>query len=232
VDDEQVSKRLTELMGPLKLLIADGHHRYETALAYRDMCNLEAGAEGQEHPWDFVMATMVSFRNPGLVIFPAHRLISGLDRGHIEGLRSRLTERFILTDKNSPEELASATEASDMGSFGVWCPAGRVCAVARPRQLPDDDMGRLSVMVLQEEVLKGMFGYTQDMIDEKMGLDFVKGTDGAVAAMATGEHQACFFVKPPTAHEVMTIASSGRKMPQKSTYFFPKMWSGTLLHLH
>jgi uncharacterized protein (DUF1015 family) len=87
------------------------------------------------------------------------------------------------------------------------------------------------VQVLQERVLKGMLGYTQDMLDGKVGIEYVKGTEASVAAMATGEHQACFFVRPPSADQVMEVASSGEKMPQKSTYFFPKIWSGTLLYL-
>ena len=69
------------------------------------------------------------------------------------------------------------------------------------------------------------------MLDKKINIDYVKGTDQTKAAMKTGEYQACFFVKPPTVQQVMAIAQTGQKMPHKSTYFYPKIWSGTLLYL-
>jgi len=76
-----------------------------------------------------------------------------------------------------------------------------------------------------------LLNYTSDMLDKKVNIDYVKGTGPTKLAMASGEYQACFFVKPPTVQQVMAIAKTGQKMPHKSTYFFPKIWSGTLLHL-
>jgi len=84
---------------------------------------------------------------------------------------------------------------------------------------------------VQEHVLKTLLGYTPDMIDNKVNIEYVKGTDQTKAAMSTGDYQACFFVKPPTVQQVMAIAQTGHKMPHKSTYFYPKIWSGTLLYL-
>jgi uncharacterized protein (DUF1015 family) len=223
-------ERISSLLAPLRLLIADGHHRYETALRYRDTRRAEEGAEG-ERPYDFIMATLISFRNPGLVIYPTHRLVRGLEGPALGGLRGRLAEGFDLSDRGGADALVDALGRARGDSFGAWVPAEGTAVLATPRQEAPDPLGRLSVQVLQERVLKGLLGYTQEMLDGKVGIEYVKGTEASIAAMATGEHQACFFVKPPTAAQVMEVASAGDKMPQKSTYFFPKIWSGTLLHL-
>ena len=201
-----------------------------TALKYRAVRREMEGGDG-ERPYDFIMATLVGFGNPGLVILPTHRLVRGLDEERLAGLRDGLSEEFELTDLAGPAELVDALGRARPDAFGVWVPGCGSTTLAVAKRTPEDPLDGLSVQVLQERVLKGMLGYTQDMLDGKVGIEYVKGTEASVAAMSTGEHQACFFVRPPSADQVMEVASSGEKMPQKSTYFFPKIWSGTLLYL-
>lgn len=223
-------ERISSLLAPLRLLIADGHHRYETALRYRDMRRAEEGPDC-ERPYDYIMATLISFRNPGLVIYPTHRLVKDLEGPALDGLRQRLQEDFDLSDHEGAAELVETLDRARPDAIGAWVPGSGLAVLATPKVQAADPLGRLSVQVLQERVLKGLLGYTQEMLDGKIGIDYVKGTEASLAAMAAGEHQACFFVKPPTASQVMEVASAGEKMPQKSTYFFPKIWSGTLLYL-
>ncbi|MGD9963448.1 MAG: DUF1015 domain-containing protein [Thermoplasmata archaeon] len=230
VEDEAAVRRIAELLGPLRLLIADGHHRYETALKYRDTRRSEEGGEG-ERPYDFIAATLVGFGNPGLVIYPTHRLVRGLPERDLDGLMDRLSADFELEPVAGSEALVEALGRARSDAFGVWMPDRGAAALATPRRAAGGALDKLSVYVLQERVLKGLLGYTQEMLDGKVGIDFIKGTEAAVAAMGAGEHQACFFVKAPTTDQVMEAASSGEKMPQKSTYFFPKIWSGTLLYM-
>lgn len=230
VGDEAAVRRIAELLGPLRFLIADGHHRYETALKYRDTRRSEEGGEG-ERPYDFIAATLVGFGNPGLVIYPTHRLVRGLPEKDLDGLMDRLSADFELEPVAGSEALVEALGRARSDAFGVWMPDRGAAALATPRRAAGGALDELSVYVLQEMVLKGLLGYTQEMLDGKTGIDFIKGTEAAVAAMGAGEHQACFFVKAPTTDQVMEAASSGEKMPQKSTYFFPKIWSGTLLYM-
>jgi len=231
VGEAPMVERISSLLGPLRLLIADGHHRYETALKYRTMRREAEGGEDGERPYDFIMATLVGFGNPGLVILPTHRLVRGLGDDSLLRLRDRLSGEFDLTDLAGPAELVDALGRARSDAFGVWVPGRGVATLAVAKRTPEDPLDGLSVQVLQERVLKGMLDYTQDMLDGKVGIEYVKGTEASIAAMATGEHQACFFVRAPSADQVMDVASSGDKMPQKSTYFFPKIWSGTLLYL-
>jgi len=223
---------ITQTLSSQKLLIADGHHRYEVALEYRDRIREVSRGPSGSDPWDYVAATMVSFDNPGLSIYPTHRLVKGIEKGTLSGLRTALQQEFELKDVSNADAVAAELERAPRGSIAVWVPSAELTVVATPREPPADRLEGLSVYVLQEKVLKGMLGFTQEMLDKKTNVDYVKGTEAALGVMRTGEYQACFMVKPPTPEDVMSVADSGRKMPQKSTYFFPKIWSGTLLYLH
>jgi len=233
ITDPEAMKRMAELFAPVKILIADGHHRYETSLEYRDWRRKENGTTDRERPYDYVMATLVSFRNPGLVIYPTHRLVVVEDKALLGRLPSELEKHFHIDNLGDPDDLAAAVEGSPDEAFGVWIPSQNRCMLARPREIPKgaNRMNRLSVYILQEKVLRRILGYTLETLDKKVNIEFVKGTEPAKAMMATGEHDICFFVKPPSVHEIMAIAQTGEKMPHKSTYFYPKIWSGTLLYL-
>jgi len=232
IDEPEAVRTIASLMEPTKLLIADGHHRYETSLEYRDARRRREGHEG-DAPYDYVMATLVSFRNPGLVIFPTHRLVKGVPPEALASLRARMEPEFALRDLNGPEELVRAVEESADEAFGVWVPSSGTTMMATPKAFEGrgSSLETLSVSLLQEKVLKKHLSFTADMLDRKVNIEYVKGTPAARAMMGAGEFQACFFVKPPTVEQVMAVAQSGMKMPHKSTYFFPKIWSGTLLHL-
>lgn len=233
ISDAYLVGKISRLFDPARLLIADGHHRYETALEYRDMMRRKEGQSTDEKPYEYVMATLVSFRNHGLVVFPTHRLVKGVDEGLMDRLPQLLEEEFELKQFDRPETLAQAVEDSKREAFGLWTPKSGTFLLATrkkhgPSQNPMDD---LPVYIIQERVLKRLLGYSSDMIEKKTNIEYVKGTEATKMEMASGEHQACFFVKPPTVDQVMAIAQTGQKMPHKSTYFFPKIWSGTLMHL-
>ncbi len=233
ISDEYLLEKITHLFDHARLLIADGHHRYETSLEYRDAMRKKEGQGPEDKPYDYIMATLVGFKNLGLLVYPTHRLVSGVREELITGLPKMLAEEFELKEFDKPDTLAQAVEDSKHEAFGLWVPSTKTCVLATrrkhgPSANPMDD---LPVYIVQEHVLKKMLGYTADMIDKKVNIEYVKGTDQTKAAMKSGEHQACFFVKPPSVQQVMAIAQSGQKMPHKSTYFYPKIWSGTLMYL-
>ena len=233
ISDEYLVDKITSLFEPAKLLIADGHHRYETSMEYRDVMRKKEGQGPEEEPYEYVMATLVGFKNPGLLVYPTHRLVTGVREELIAGLPRLLEAEFELKEFDKPDILAQAVEDSKREAFGLWIPKRNTCLLAtrkkhEPSANPMDD---LPVYIVQEHVLKTLLGYTPDMIDNKVNIEYVKGTDQTKAAMSTGDYQACFFVKPPTVQQVMAIAQTGHKMPHKSTYFYPKIWSGTLLYL-
>lgn len=230
-DDETVAK-IIRILEPQRMLIADGHHRYETALEFRDNVRKADASDCDGRPADFVLATLVSFRNPGLVIDPTHRMVKHIDDGLLKTLRGRLSEDFSLRDFDSAEELLAALDDAPSTAFGVWCPDAGIIALADQKRddLPGP-LGGLSVFVLQEKVMKAMLGFTTEMLDKKVNIDYVKELKTARSSLSSHEHALCFFVKAPTVEQVMEVAKEGLKMPHKSTYFYPKIWSGTLLYL-
>ena len=225
--------KIKELLGPAKLLIADGHHRYETSLEYRDRMRAKDGSKEGERPYDYIMATLVSFTNPGLVIYPTHRLVQNVDQRLLLELPKALEDEFELKPLPGPDELASAVEKSSVKAFGVWIPSSKTLLLATPKdKAPSKNpLEDLPVYMVQERVLKKLLAYTSEMLDTKVEIEYVKGTGPTKDAMESGEYEACFFVKPPSVQQAMAIAESGRLMPHKSTYFFPKIWSGAVLYL-
>jgi uncharacterized protein (DUF1015 family) len=232
IADPTKADAIKESFKPAKLLIADGHHRYETAL------ELQKEMRPKEHPrgamaCDYVLATLVSFRNPGLVIYPTHRLIQKVDVALLKDLPARLGEEFELKKCDSADALASAVEHAKGKAFGAWIldPETYLFAAPKDTNAAANPMEDLPVWIVQEKVLKQLLGYSDHMLDTKINIEYVKGTGPTKELMESGEYQACFFVKPPTVQQVMAVAQTGQKMPHKSTYFFPKIWSGPLLYL-
>lgn len=232
ISDRGTIEQLVGLLTPQRVMIADGHHRYETALEYRN-ARRRGDVGGSERPYDYVLATLVSFRNPGLVVNPTHRLIREVPDDVLASLEDILGKEFRLTHHSTPEELLAGLEDAPDSAFGVWCTETGLTVQAeqrRPRK-GGGPLEGLSVFVLQEKVLKGVLGFTQDMIDRKTNIDYLKELEDAKVSMESGEHRLCLFVKAPSVTQVMAVAEKGEKMPPKSTYFSPKIWSGTLLHL-
>jgi uncharacterized protein (DUF1015 family) len=231
VSEEATVSKIQDLLGEQTALIADGHHRYETAVEYR--ARIGNGLDGDgEAPHDYVLTTLVSFRNPGLVINATHRLVREVDPDVLSRFRDDLSKGFRTTDFDSPEELMAALRNAEETAFGVWCPSLGMLALAEPIEAGSSGpLEALSVYVLQERVLKGMLGFTTEQLDRKVNIDYVRGLEAARAMVESGERAMCLLVKPPTVEEVMAVARAGLKMPQKSTYFYPKMWSGTVLYL-
>ncbi len=232
ISDKSRTDAIKESFEPVKLLIADGHHRYETALECRNEMRAKQCPPGTV-ACDYVLATLVSFRNPGLVVYPTHRLVQKVDPSLLTELPKRLEEEFVLTKCDSADALAIAVEHAKGKAFGVWITDPETFIFASPKhaQASSNPMHDLPVWIVQEKVLKKLLGFSEHMLDTKVNIEYVKGTQQTKEAMDTGEYQACFFVKPPTVDQVMAIAQTGQKMPHKSTYFFPKIWSGPLLYL-
>lgn len=234
ISDEETISRITAAFANARILIADGHHRYEVGLEYRQIMRSKLGGSDGDQPYDHILATLVSFRNPGFVIFPTHRLVSGVEESLIKDLPNALKRAFDIQVFHDADALADAVDRSSKKAFGVWIPASGtyLMAVDKDSRESRNPMDDVPVYVVQEKVLKGFLGYTTEMLEKKINIDYVKGTGPTKDAMATGEYQACFFVRAPSVQQVMTIAQTGQKMPHKATYFFPKIWSGTVMHLH
>ncbi len=207
---------IQSLMGNKKLLIADGHHRYETALGY-----------AQDHPDDaaaqYVMMTFVNMHAPGLKILATHRVLRGVDP---TGFHDKARQHWTATPLHSIEELKKALEVPSPSTvrIGIVTSVGQHL-LERPRA-----GGELDVPVLHKDVLGGLLGISEEDVREEKHIKYVRGIDTAVADVREGDAEVAFILEPTPIDDMARIAFAGGVMPQKSTDFYPKLLSGVAIY--
>jgi len=216
VTDPAPLARIQTLMQPMKLLIADGHHRYETALNYRN-----------EHPDDpaaqYVMMTFVNMYSPGLKILATHRVLrdlKGLD------LLSKVTNEWSVKKLTSLTELKQALNSPAPQSVRIGVvTANDSLLLSRPRK-----DGELDVPVLHQEILGAWLGISEDAVREEKFIQYVRGMDAAAAEVRERGAQLAFLLDPTPIDDMARVAFEGGVMPQKSTDFYPKLLTGVTIY--
>jgi uncharacterized protein (DUF1015 family) len=201
------------LMRDKKLLIADGHHRYETALAY-----------SKDHPEaQYVMMTFVNMHAPGLKILATHRVLRGVDPS---GFHERAKQHWSATALDSIDKLKQALSSPDnsMVRIGIVTGAGQHL-LERPRQ-----DGELDVPVLHTDILGGLLGIGEEAVRDEKYIKYVRGIDAAVAEVREGDAEVAFILEATPIDDMARIAFAGGVMPQKSTDFYPKLLSGVTIY--
>lgn len=242
VDAPTTLQALTASLADAPVFIADGHHRYEVALAYRDRRH-QMGDTNPDAPHNFVLMYLAAMEDPGLVILPTHRVLRSIpERGM--GARSEL-ERYFSSERypNTAAglaELTAALEAPDAGpAVGTRIKGDnhlellRVCDEAvLAEKLADihPTVRRLGVTVLDALVLTQILGIDCTAAAQAGDLRYTHRAVEAVELVNRGEAAGAFLMRPPSMREVEAVCLSGETMPQKSTYFYPKLLSGLVLH--
>jgi uncharacterized protein (DUF1015 family) len=230
VDDEAAIRQLQGALAPRELLIADGHHRYETARVYAE----EVGGEG---PHRYVLMCLVALEDPGLTVFPTHRLVRGLRPEQHETLAAALRRDFEIRQLESTGELVPEPGgAVKIGYIDAHFKRPYMLTLSDPA-IADAALGdhaepyrRLDTAVLEALVLKGALEMTDEDIDHLAGLGYARDFDDALGLVERGEFDAAFFMAPTPIEQVQAVAASGESMPPKSTYFFPKVPTGLLFN--
>jgi uncharacterized protein (DUF1015 family) len=232
VTDPALHDAVAEELADAELLIADGHHRYETARAYEE----EVGAEAPG-PHSYVLMSLVSLEDPGLVVFPTHRLLYDLDPSQYEPLGSGLRELFDVEEVGL-DAMDPAGE-DGVGVFGYADSHHKQGYLLRlrdraqlARAMPDkpDAYRELDAVVLEELVLRGILGMSTEDIAAKRGLAYDSDPASARAAIESGERDCVFMLRPTPIEAVRAVAAVGETMPPKSTYFFPKLATGIVFN--
>jgi uncharacterized protein (DUF1015 family) len=230
VADLDVISSVQAALEDRELLIADGHHRYETARVYAQ----EVGGEG-EH--SYVLMFLCSLSDSGLTIFPTHRLLTDLDEEKRAALRSTIEADFDVEEIDAAE-LQPPDDAEGI-VFGYLDAFHR-----RPLRLTLKDQAiadralpgkpepyrRLDTAVLEALVLEGALKMTEDDISHQHGLTYAKDFADARDAVESGRCQAAFFMRGTPVEQVREVAGAGESMPPKSTYFFPKIPTGLVFN--
>jgi uncharacterized protein (DUF1015 family) len=244
VDDEAAISRVGQAIAPLEIYIADGHHRYETALAYRDERRGEAGRAGGDEPHEWTLMHLVDSRDEGLAILPTHRILK-----KAAGVRTaeealpELAAHFRIEPLDLPAgaEAAAAVATSRLSEAGARGPAiavilpggpshllrlreGADLSALVPGDLPDE-VKRLDVTLLHRGALPAWLGGERELGPE--AIDYVKDAGEVVARLREGDDAAAGFLLNPTRmDQVVQVSRLGLRMPQKSTYFYPKIITG------
>lgn len=230
VADPAVIAAVQEATASAELLIADGHHRYETARVYAE----EIGGEG---PHRYVLMCLVALQDPGLTVFPTHRLVRDLSEAQWQRLRETIETDFTMTPLSSLEELQpAANERIELGYLDVR-EQRPYRLVLRDPAIADAAMPersqpyrRLDTAVTETLLLKGALDMTDEQIDHLDGLGYARDDAQAIELVLGGRYDAALFMAPTPVQRVQDVASSGESMPPKSTYFFPKVPTGLLFN--
>jgi uncharacterized protein (DUF1015 family) len=221
ITDPASIARIEALMAPKKLLIADGHHRYETALGYR-----------KDHPDDpaaqYVMMTMINMYSPGLKILATHRILRNLAGFDAAAVLKKAAAEWEVTPFASPAALKSEMSKHDASvekTVRVGMVTDGAYLLTRARQ--DNE---LDVPVLHNEILGGWLGITEEAVRNESHITYVRGIDAAVAEVREKGAQVAFLLDPTPIDDMARIAFGGGVMPQKSTDFYPKLLTGITIY--
>ena len=239
ITDEDVIVEICNRFTHMKLYIADGHHRYETAINYRNARRTQGTEEGAES--DYVMMMLVEMDHPGLVVFPTHRVIHGLEKFDADAIIAACEEYFDIYNGVSLDEVDGAlSQAYDknLHAFAMYA-GGDSCTLmtlkdigVMKKLLPGLSAASqsLDVTVLHSLVLERLIGIDKNNMANQINLRYTREGSDAIDDVRDGLSQCCFLLNPTRVSEIRDVASAGEKMPQKSTYFYPKLITGLTMN--
>ncbi|HUV04125.1 MAG TPA: DUF1015 domain-containing protein [Armatimonadota bacterium] len=241
ISDPAAVEAVAQALAGGAIVIADGHHRYSAALAYRDEMRAQAGTTNPNAPYEFVMMTLVSLEDEGLVVLPTHRLVRNLPNFDAASFLSQVRELFDV-EETPRGRLEQAVEslASEDYVFGLYLGGDRsyllkLKPTVRPEQAigspGSDALKRLDVSVLHSLVLERLLGVGAQNLSAQSNLSYTRGPNEAMSSVDRGGYQMCVLMNPPRVEEVKAVAAAGDRMPQKSTFFYPKLLTGMVMRV-
>ncbi|MBI2918940.1 MAG: DUF1015 domain-containing protein [Chloroflexi bacterium] len=250
VSEPQAARRASRFLSQKTVYIADGHHRYSVALAYMKERRASAQSYTGREPFNYVMMALMSAADPGLITLPTHRLVRGLGPQALSRLEEGLTADFREIERlpllgnlsqtaQSWQSRFSGLQARGSSAFGLYIPQQNALRilVARDRESLQRTMPQeqpeawrsLDVSLLHWVVLRGMVGISTTQLEEDC-LEFTRDPVEAISRVASGEFQMAFFLNPMPLSSLFAVADAGARMPQKTTYFYPKTATGLVIN--
>jgi uncharacterized protein (DUF1015 family) len=258
VSDPSLIEQVRVKMRDKQLIIADGHHRYETALTYRNERRAQAAASSGDPrqpsrsdpqrqassemaPYELVMMTFINMDSPGLTILPTHRVVHGLAGFSPDSLRDKARQYFSVEEVDPSIDAARATgilrEAGHAGPSLLAVTADRAWLFDIPKAIGSDFFGGLSlrqqsldVIQLHKCLLEAVLGISEEAIREQRNISYVRNAGEAMARVREGRADVAFLMNPVKMRQVRDIAFAGEVLPQKSTDFYPKLLSGLTIY--
>jgi uncharacterized protein (DUF1015 family) len=227
IESPTVHTEIEKIFADKKLYIADGHHRYETALKFNKECC--GGGEG------YIMMNLVNMENAGLVVLPTHRIVRGLDGFSLSETLKKCEEYFSVTEETKAENAQKALETAykqGKKAYALYSEHKYNVLVMKDTVKISDFVNAseaycgLDVTVLHSLVLERLFGIDKENMASQINLTYTKTAEEAVETVNSGKANCAFILNPTRVSEIRDVSLAREKMPQKSTYFYPKMVTG------
>ena len=239
VSDPRVIAAVQENRREQRLIIADGHHRYETSLNYRNERRAAGGGQGPA-PYDSVMMTLVNMNSPGMVILPTHRVVHGLatfsEKQFIEDARKHFSVEEVLPTMSASHATTVLRESGKCNTALIAITGSRAFLLHSPKSVGTPTFSgfslrqqALDVVQLHKGLLEGVLGLSEESIRNQENLSYLRDTGEAIARARNGANVS-FLMNPCRVEQVRDIAFAGEVLPQKSTDFFPKMLDGLTIY--
>jgi uncharacterized protein (DUF1015 family) len=242
ISDPSVLAAVQKKMSDKKLVIADGHHRYETALNFRDECRAAAGAGANpQAPYEFVMMTFVNMNDPGLMVLPTHRVVHSLRSFSVDAFQNSSRRFFEVEEVDRALDGAGAAallnERGRAGTALLAVTADRAFMLHSPKTAGAQFFAGLStrqraldVVQLHKVLLEGVLNLSEESIRNQQNLSYLREASEALDQVHKGAANIAFLMNPCPVKQVRDIAFAGEVMPQKSTDFYPKLLSGLTIY--
>jgi len=238
ISEPNAINQIRLFMNPRTIIIADGHHRYETSLMYRQEMREKLGDPMEPIPADYVMMALINIKNPGLLALPTHRLIHGLPESQVKGFFDRAQKYFevkLFSDEKQFYEDFQNAPSMTIGVYSKLEDIWGTVTLKKPETM-DKIMGKENVnryidtCILHDLIMKEILGIDEEMQKNKDYVDYLRGTKDVVqVAKEENKYQVVFIMKPTPLDDVEKSVLHSQRMPQKSTYFYPKVWSGLVI---
>lgn len=247
LSDTLLAEQIAAWFDDKKLYIADGHHRYESSIIYRDEM-LRLDADDVEKPYDYIMSALVSIDDPTLKILPTHRAVFGIDNFDLQDFLSKVSVNFeVINCGQSFEMVLECMRTPEAGDrkppyvkIGFFCEGNgnffvfKLKEGQRPEELIDGpysiEWKNLDVAVLHKLILDEILGITEEKLSSQSNIKYVRELSELYDMVVEGEAQMAFVLNPTRTEQVRNICEHGEKMPQKSTDFYPKMLTGLVIN--
>ena len=241
VSDPETVAAVRSRMADKKLIIADGHHRYETALNYRNQMREQAGSSDPNAPYERVMMSFVNMDAPGLVILPTHRVVFGLEGFNLYTKAMQVMKYFDIEDLGSvddvPQLLQRLRDAGQSRTALLAVTSQNAFLLKAKRDINSPSFNGLSeqqrsldVVQLHKLILEEIIGMSEEDIQAQKHLKYIRDPAEAIDEVRKGGAQVAFLMNPVRMEQVRDIAFAGEVLPQKSTDFYPKMLSGLTIY--
>ncbi|MFA5375078.1 MAG: DUF1015 domain-containing protein [Dehalococcoidia bacterium] len=245
ITDKAAIAKVSKLLSDKMLYIADGHHRYETALNYSLERRAANPSDGDEAPYNYVMMTITPAEDPNLLMLPTHRMIRGLKQNTLDSLKGKIAEHFdmetlppLSDTAASLKQWISTLQKNRATCFGLYGLDGKKLCILKAKkgvnikvdcEDGDNAVSSLDVAILHRLILRRILKIDNAKLEEEC-LEYTRDGVEAINRVNKGDHQIAFFLNPTPISGMLAVADAKLRMPQKSTYFYPKTPTGLVMN--